>query len=209
MRGLPGQNGQMEQVLLARHGESELSVLGRTNGDPRVVCGLTEAGREQSRQLGRLLAGTTIDLCAVSEFQRARETADLALAGREVPRLVVPELNDIRFGEFEGRALADYRTWARAHTPDDRVPGGGESRAETVRRYISGYRKLLARPERTVLAVAHGLPVRYVLDAADGRFPEPAVEQVPYAEPFHLSDDELTVAVETLERWAEHPVWAR
>ena len=31
-----------------RHGESEFSVRGLTNGDPRVECPLTEAGREQA-----------------------------------------------------------------------------------------------------------------------------------------------------------------
>ena len=197
----------MESAILARHGESELSVVGRTNGEPTVACGLTDAGRAQARRLGELLSGDELDLCVVSEFQRARETADLALESRTVPRFVVPALNDIRFGEFEGLELADYRTWARAHGPEEPVPGGGESRAETVRRYVRGYRAILARPERTILVVVHGLPVRYVLDAAAGRVPAPAVEQVPYAEPFRLGADDMTRAVQRLEAWARHPVW--
>jgi 2,3-bisphosphoglycerate-dependent phosphoglycerate mutase len=197
----------VEQAILARHGESELSVRGRTNGDPRVVCGLTELGCEQALRLGRLLATTTIELCVVSEFQRAQETTDLALAERDIPRLVLRELNDIRFGEFEGRALSDYRAWARAHSPEDPAPGGGESRVETVRRYIRGYRTILARPEGTILVLAHGLPVRYVLDALAERVPAPAVEQVPYAEPFRIGASELTAAVERLQSWAEQPSW--
>jgi len=196
----------VERALLARHGESELSVLGLTNGDPTRACALTERGREQARRLGEQLAGTQIDLCAVSEFQRAQETADLALAVREVPRLVLPELNDVRFGEFEGRPLAEYRAWARAHGPEDEVTGG-ESRAATVRRYLAGYRKLLGRPETTILVVAHSLPLRYVLDAAARQRPAPAVAQVPYAEAFELGADELTRAVELLESWARAPRW--
>src|SRR5918912_4134349 len=120
---------QVERALLARHAESEFSVRGLTNGDPEVDVALTELGREQARRLGDQLAGTAIDLCATSEFQRAQETADLALEGRDVPRLVVPELNDIRFGEFEGRLLTDYRAWAHSHGPEDFCPGGGQSRA--------------------------------------------------------------------------------
>src|SRR5919201_4517715 len=160
---------RVEMAILARHGESELSVAGRTNGDPMLACGLTEAGRVQARRLGAVLAREPLELCVVSEFQRARETADLALEGRDVPRLVVPELNDIRFGEFEGLALSDYRAWARAHGPEVPAPGGGESRAETVRRYVRGYRIRLSRPKRTMLVVVHGLPVRYVLDALAAR----------------------------------------
>ena len=63
---------------------------------------------------------------------------------------------------------------------------GGDSRAQTVARYVRAYRTILARPEETVLVVAHGLPVRYVLDALEGRNPAAAVAQVPYAEPFRL-----------------------
>ena len=197
----------MERVVLARHGESERSVGGLTNGDPAVRVALTATGREEARRLGSELAGEPIDLCVTSEFERARETADLALEGRDVPRLVLAELNDIRFGEFEGRPLTDYRAWAHAHGPEDVCPGG-ESRAQTVARYVRAYRTILARPEAMVLVVAHGLPVRYVLDAVEGRDPAAAVAQVPYAEPFRLSADELREAVDRLEAWVESPAWA-
>jgi broad specificity phosphatase PhoE len=197
----------VDRVILARHGESERSVDGLTNGDPAARVALTATGREEARRLGRELAEDAIDLCVTSEFERARETADLALEGRDVPRLVLDELNDIRFGEFEGRPLTDYRAWAHAHGPEDVCPGG-ESRAETVARYVRGYRTLLARPEATVLVVAHGLPVRYVLDALEGRNPAAAVAQVPYAEPFRLTATELAAAVGRLESWLTDPAWA-
>ena len=196
----------MQLALLARHAESEFSVRGLTNGDPEIEVALTETGREQAHRLGVGLAATEIDLSIVSEFQRAQETADVALAGRTVPRLVLPELNDIRFGEFEGRLLADYRAWARAHGPEDEVPGG-ESRAESVRRYVSAFREIAARPEPTILVVAHSLPIRYVLNAAAGGLPRPAMQQVPYAEAFPLTEAELTQAVERLEQWLLAPAW--
>jgi broad specificity phosphatase PhoE len=198
---------EMERILLVRHAESEFSVGGLTSGDPRVAGSLTEQGRAQARRLGEELAPVPLDLCVVSEFQRVRETADLALAGREVPRRVLPGLNDVRFGEYEGRLLADYRAWARAHGPDDEAPGGGESRAGTVRRYVKAGRAVLALPERPILVVTHSLPIRYLNDAAAGRAPVPAVEQVPYAEAFPLDAGQLTRAVELLESWARDPRW--
>jgi broad specificity phosphatase PhoE len=193
---------------LARHGESERSVEGLTNGDPTVAVALTATGREEARRLGAELAHDAIDLCVTSEFERAQETADLALEGRDVPRLVLADLNDIRFGEFESRPLTVYRAWAHAHGPEDVCPGGGDSRAQTVARYVRAYRTILARPEETVLVVAHGLPVRYVLDALEGRNPAAAVAQVPYAEPFRLSAQELETAVGRLESWVRNPSWA-
>jgi broad specificity phosphatase PhoE len=192
---------------LARHGESERSVEGVTNGDPRVACALTATGQEEAQRLGAEIAADPIDLCVTSEFERVQETADLALAGRDVSRLVLADLNDIRFGEFEGRPLAEYRAWAHAHGPEDVVPGG-ESRAQTVARYVRAYRTILARTEEMILVVTHGLPVRYVLDALEGRNPAAAVAQVPYAEPFRLTATELAAAVDRLESWVAAPAWA-
>jgi probable phosphoglycerate mutase len=197
----------VNRAILARHAESELSVVGRTNGDPAVPVPLTATGREQARRLGGALAGEQIGLCATSEFERARETADLALEGRDVPRLVLSELNDIRFGRFEGGALADYRAWAWTHGPEEPIPGGGESRVETVARYVRGFRTILARPEGTVLVVAHSLPIRYVLNAAAGTAPVPKIEMVPYATPLPLAAAELEAAVEHLAEWVAEPVW--
>lgn len=197
----------MERAYLARHGESELSFAKLTNGDPAVPCALTGTGRSEARRLGELLAGTAIDLCAVSEFQRAQETADLALAGRDVPRLVLPGLNDIKVGSYEGHSIDDYRAWARSHGPGDDPPGDGESRVGVIRRYVGTYRTILARPEATILVVAHALTVRYVLDAIAGRAPARKVEWVPYAEPFPVTAAELSGALERLAAWTLAPSW--
>ena len=197
----------MEQVILARHGESELSLVGTVNGDPATACGLTGDGEGQARRLGELLRDTPIDVCITSEFERVRQTADLALEGRDVPRVVMPELNDVRFGGFEGGTLATYREWASANEPTVEAPGGGESRSGTVARYVRAYRAILERPEQTILVVAHGLPIRYVLNALEDVDPAPLVDQVAYAEPYTLSRAELERAVGRLERWARQPAW--
>jgi broad specificity phosphatase PhoE len=197
----------LETVILVRHGESELSAAGIVSGDPAEPRGLTDTGREQARRLGQLLAEEPIELCVTSEFVRVRETADLALAGRDVSRLVVPELNDVRFGEFEGRPFDEYRAWAGARDPTE-APAGGESRAEVAARYVRGFRLVLARPERLILVVAHGLPLRYTLLALQGLDPTPIVEQVPLAEPYHLGRQDFERSIDRLARWSEAPIWA-
>ena len=197
----------MDEAILARHAESEYSVRGAINGDVAVPVALTELGREQARRLGEEIRDDPIDLCVTSEFGRVIETAEIALAGRDVPRLVLPELNDIRVGEWEGKRLADYRVWARSHGPDDVTEGGGESRAATVRRYVRAFRTILARPERVVLVVTHGLPIRYLLNAADGRNPVPIIDQVEYATAYRLSREQIELGVERLDRWCAAPAW--
>lgn len=196
----------METAILARHAESAFNARGVLNGDLAVAGALSERGEQEARRLGDELAGDEIDLCATSEFERARQTADLALAGRDVPRLVVPELNEIGFGRFEGGSWESYRDWAGAHAPAA-CPGGGESRADCVRRYVRGYGLVLARPERTVLVVAHGLTLRYVLNAADGTLPAPLLDGVPCATPFRLDVERLRRAVDALEAWSAEPAW--
>ena len=199
----------MERAILARHGESEFSARGACNGDPTAEGGsLTREGREQARALGMLLADEAIDLCVTTEFVRTRETADLALAGRTVPRLVLPELNDIRFGRFEGGHLTEYREWAHSHGPGDDCPGGGESRAAAAARFATGFRKLLAHAEPTILVVAHALPIRYVLSALVEADPAAIVEPVQHAEPHRLSAAQLERAAARLEAWARDPVFA-
>lgn len=194
----------MEHAILARHGESVFSARALVNGDTAVAGPLTPDGVEEARRLGEAIASDSIDICVTSEFERTRETADVALAGRDVPRLVVPELNDPRYGSFEGGALADYRAWAHAHASGEAPPGGGESRQAIVERYARGFRKVVEREEETVLVVAHSLPIAYVLA---GGVPGAIVPLVELATPYRFTADELGAAVEALETWLAGPTW--
>src|SRR5215208_6883399 len=153
----------MELAILARHGESAFSARAMVNGDVAVACPLTATGEEEARRLGEAIAGDPIDLCVTSEFERTRQTADLALAGRAVPRLVVPELDDPRYGDFEGGPLPDYRAWAHSVGSGEPPPGGGESRRDIVARYVRGFAAVLDHPEDTALVVVHSLPIAYML----------------------------------------------
>ena len=197
----------MERAVLVRHGESAFSVRGAVSSDPLGDCPLTAAGRQQARRLGQELVSEPVDVCITSAFPRTHETADLVLEGRDVPRVVVAELNDPRAGVFEGGPLERYKQWARAHGPLDEPPGGGESRAAIVARYAHGFLRVLERPEANVLVVIHSLPIAYARAAAEGRDPATAMDLVPYCEAHRMSADELTAAVERLERWAERPVF--
>jgi broad specificity phosphatase PhoE len=197
----------MERAIFVRHGESEYSVRELVNGDPSVGVGLTERGRQQSRQLGERLRSEPIDFCVVTEFARTHETADLALAGRTVPRVVLRDLNDPFYGEFEGKSLADYRAWAGTHGPTDVPPGAGETRAAIAERYARGFRFLLDRAEETILVVCHSLPIAFALAAADGRRPSARMPLVTPAEPHILYEPSVREAVERIEEWARDPVY--
>lgn len=146
-----------------------------------------------------------IELGVASRLARTQETLEIALGTRDVPRLVLPELDEIGFGSYEGLALAEYRTWAFANEPDALCPGGGESRAHAAERFAGALDTLLAREEQVVLAVSHSLPIRYVLDAADGAFPAAQIVHVPHAIPHELDAAAVEHAAKTLRAWAGAP----
>ena len=197
----------MNTLILARHGHAE-SNAGEIVSSVPPGGGLSSTGGAEARQLGLLLASEAIDFGISSRLLRAQQTLCLALADRELPQFVEPLLDEIGFGSFEGGSLATYRQWAWEHEPDTPCPGGGESRAAAALRFAAALAALLARPEETLFVVSHALPIRYVLDAADGRFPAARVEQVPHATPFHLDRAGVQLAAETLRGWAEAPRFA-
>jgi probable phosphoglycerate mutase len=197
----------VERALLVRHGESVLSARRLVSGLADVRCPLTEEGVAQARALGEELVGKEIDLCVTSELERTRETADIALAGREVVRIALPELNDPLYGSYEGGPLDAYLAWAHASDSATEPPGGGEARRAIVARYARGFRTILERPERVVLVVTHSLPIAYVLLALAGRDPDRRVPLVEYAKPHVVTRAELRRAVARLEAWHAAPTW--
>ncbi len=197
----------MERALFVRHGESEYSVDLRLNGEVGAGVRLTARGEEEARALSERLAGEQIDLCITSEFARTMQTADLALGVREVPRLVVPEVNDPRYGSYEGATLQEYRLWADGASSGARPSDDGESRLDIVARYARALRILLARPERVLLVVTHSLPIAYVLATRDGELPRPRVPLVAHAAVHRFTAEELERAAEALEAWVAAPTW--
>jgi broad specificity phosphatase PhoE len=154
------------RLLMCRHAESEFNVTGIVNGDPTVRCALSERGREQARALGEELRSRRLDLCVTSEFERATQTAEIALAGRGVPVTVLPELNDPRLGVLEQTPLTGYLEWLRANDARARPEGGGESQIAVVERYCGAFELLLARDEAEVIVICHALPVAVALTIA-------------------------------------------
>lgn len=101
----------MQQLILLRHGQSAWNKDKRFTGWTDVP--LTERGREQARDMGRLLRALPWrpDHCFVSCLQRARETLALVrealLAGEAddtLPVTVDWRLNERHYGDLQGRS---------------------------------------------------------------------------------------------------------
>jgi probable phosphoglycerate mutase len=180
--------------VLTRHAHSTLNAEGRVNGDPSVPVPLTADGRAEAAHLGRQLAQLPLELCVHTRFERTEQTADAILAGHDVPRLEEPLLDDIDVGELEGATLDAYHAWKLAHARDEPFPGG-ESLDDAARRYATAFRRLVERPEQTILVVCHEIPVRYALNAAAGSDDLDAPEHtIPNATPYLFDEAALARA---------------
>jgi probable phosphoglycerate mutase len=188
--------------VIARHGETTLNYERRINGDPTVPVPLTEKGREESRLLGQQIAHVPLELCVHSRFPRTRQTAQLALAARDVPSEEFATLDDIDIGELEGKTIDDYRAWKREHTRRDAFPGG-ESLDDAALRYADAYEQLLEQPESYILVVTHEIPLRYAINAADGSGDlDGPTHQIANATPYLFDEAALTRAVAQIRRLA-------
>jgi broad specificity phosphatase PhoE len=195
----------MRLVVIARHAESTLNAERRVNGDPARPVGLTDRGRLEASELGVQLAGIPIDLCVHTRFPRTRETAEIALAGREIPFLVEPLLDDIKIGELDGEPLETYRAWKHGHPRSVPFPGG-ESLDDAALRFADGLEALLALDAEVVFLATHEIPLRYALNGAGGSDSlDGPVHEIANAMPFLFDEPRLARAVARIRELTPAP----
>jgi probable phosphoglycerate mutase len=150
-------------ILLARHGETDWNRDRRVQGHSDVP--LNDNGREQARELGKLLAKEQFDAVYASNLARAKETAEIAAAGRGLPVREVAELRERHFGTWEGLTDADIR----ARFPESRTGpwGDGETQDEMSARVVAALHEIATGHRgATVLVLTHGGPMRAALRAS-------------------------------------------
>lgn len=138
-------------VYLLRHGKTAWNLEGRYQG--RSDIPLCEAGK---RELSP--ADFSPERVYVSPMKRAEETAQLLFPG--VQPIVVPGLEEMDFGSFEGKSFRDladdpaYRAWVEGNCTAP-CPGG-EGREDFSRRVCAAFEPLMAREREQLVIVAHG-----------------------------------------------------
>lgn len=87
-------------LYVMRHGKTDWNAEYRLQG--RTDIPLNEEGREMAREAARVYHDMHFDVVYVSPLQRAVETAQIFLAGRDVPVYQDDRLLEMGFGEYEG-----------------------------------------------------------------------------------------------------------
>ena len=196
----------MKRVILVRHGESEINAIWK---EKAIFCGqidtpLTEKGRQQARDVGRLLSDTTrfrISHSTSSTLVRAVDTLELILQPFMAPPIQLPAMsafNERSLGLFEGRSRDDvYREFpeygsdpAYCNFRDDyhqKAPGG-ENLSEVTARAWPAMDSLLKSAESDILIVAHCQVIRCLIAHAIKLVPkEVANLKIPHAVPLVLT----------------------
>jgi broad specificity phosphatase PhoE len=151
------------RLLLARHGQSLWNQVRKFQGANDV--GLSDLGRTQAAALGLALqSGYRVAAAYVSPMCRARDTAEIALKGTEIPLTAIHELRELSLGEWEGCTVDEirgregnpYLSWVRA--PLDCPPPGGEPLPDVCARVVQAIDQISTNHQNgeDVLIVAHG-----------------------------------------------------
>ena len=160
-------------IYVMRHGQTDWNVSKRLQG--RSDIQLNENGRELAWRTGQELLKIPFYMAFSSPLKRAKETAILALGGRELAVVEDERIIEISFGEYEGLCSGkeNYQIPDRNFTnfftaPDQyKVPKGGESFKQLQVRTALFLKDITSRPEledKTILVTTHGAAGRAILN---------------------------------------------
>ena len=137
------------KIFLVRHGETDWNVAQRIQGSTDTP--LNENGIMQARKLAEELAKRETPIIGVytSKLERAAKTAECVANKLGKECIVLPGLEEINFGLWEGitweqvkeRFPAEYQTWRRNRRYEH--PPKGESYQELVERVVAALQKLI------------------------------------------------------------------
>jgi broad specificity phosphatase PhoE len=142
-----------------RHAQQGVMVTGQAD------VALSPSAPEDLAALTRRFAGETLDQVLTSPVERAQITAAAVAGPERAAPVVEPDLRELDFGAWEGRAFADlerdpaFEGW-NLHRSLHRPPGG-ESMLETQARMVGVLESARSRhPEGRVAMVSHGDPLK-------------------------------------------------
>lgn len=171
--GWTGATGEPTRIVLARHGQTPLSVDRRYSGqgDPD----LTPLGVAQAERTAERLARIP-HLAAVvsSPLRRCLATAERAADAAGVPLVIERDLIETDFGQWEGLTFSeaaeqDRELHSRWLGDTSVPPPGGESFAVVRARVERGLRRIVDdHPGGVVAVVSHVTPIKLAIRAGLG-----------------------------------------
>jgi len=150
---------------IVRHGQTEWNLEHRLQG--HMDSPLTDEGLAQAREIAKQFAGISFDAVFSSDVLRAKRTADIIVADRDIAVQTTKLLRETSFGKYEGKVWEEFETELQdmIQTREKlelesfmkyKISPEVESYAELVSRFITFLRETaLAYEGRTILLVSH------------------------------------------------------
>lgn len=196
----------MGKLILLRHGESQWNLENRFTG--WVDVDLTDKGKRDAYESGKLIQEIPIDIAFTSVLIRAINTLTEALrgAGQELVTIVKDAaLNERMYGDLQGLDKAEtakkygddqVKIWRRSF---DVPPPNGESLKDTAARTLPYFDKQilpLIKEGKNVLIAAHGNSLRAIVMQLENLSRTEILElNIPNAVPIVYEIDESGIIV--------------
>jgi broad specificity phosphatase PhoE len=204
-----------QTILLIRHGQSTWNIEHRLPGHLPGVA-LTEEGRRQAQRLASALAAFPISAVISSPLERARDTAQYLLQGRNLEMHLEPCLMDTNLGHWSGQLASELSksdpAWS-AYVQDPTIaPESVETFPQVQQRVVPAIEKWRSVEDigTSIAFVAHADVVKLVLAHYIGLEARLAG---------HLLIDNASVSILELEKesrpfvvaisWSPQPGWLK
>lgn len=202
-------------LLIIRHGQTTWNVEHRLPGQlPGVI--LNDTGKQQAAHLAEALTVLPISAVVSSPLERARETAEYLVQGRDLQIQFEPDLMDTNVGPWAGKAIGELSKnddgWKSYVKDPTTAPEGVETFPQVQQRVVSAVERWCEREDIGAYPafVAHADVIKLLIAHYTGLAPERASS---------ISIDNGSVSIVELEKdqrphvlsigWSPHPGWLK
>ena len=161
-----------------RHGETPWNIENRFTGQADIP--LTEEGRKQAEEAGKLLQNKNIKFICHSSLLRARHTAEIINSHVKASLIEIADLQECSWGPYEGKNKSEwegYQEWWNGRNFE-----GVESYENFSKRVLKSMNHAL-NFEGPVAVVAHGAFYRTLANISN----LPSIPKIPNALPVYYS----------------------
>lgn len=160
------------KLYIVRHGETDWNVAGKLQG--RTDIPLNENGRNAAKETRDRLKEIPFAAAYTSPLGRAKETAELILANRNIEIIEDARIIEVGFGIYEGqrRGCADDNIEKFFCDPENYCPMGDGETIEAVFQRESEFLDMLKQnksyEDKNILIVTHGAALSGLLCVIHG-----------------------------------------
>lgn len=158
----------MVTLYIVRHGQTEWNKERRLQG--RQNSPLTNEGLLNAKKLGNRLQAVDFETVYVSPSGRAIQTLEAMNVSLHTPVHILDDLNEISFGEWEGKAdheierMDVFETFWSNPSQYNHLVNQGEDMLTFTQRVSSAIQHVLqSNSEGNVLIVTHGMVIQAIL----------------------------------------------